>query len=78
MMYDNYGNNGMGSGFGWIFMFFTMALVVLAIVIVVRHLSNVNHSNGNEDKSLDILKHRYAKGDIDKKEFEEKRKDLKS
>jgi putative membrane protein len=76
MMYDNYGNNGMGSGFGWIFMFFMMAFVVLAVVLVVHHLSNANNSNRKEDNPLEVLKHRYAKGEIDKKQFDEIKKDL--
>lgn len=76
MMYDNYGNNGMGSGFGWIFMFFMMVLVVMAVILVVHHLSNPSNSNSRVDTSMDALKHRYAKGEITKKQFDEIKKDL--
>jgi putative membrane protein len=76
-MYDRFDNSGAGAG-NWFFMVLMMVLVVLAVVIVVHHLSNANDSSSKGDKSLEILKHRYAKGEIDKKEFEEKRKDLKS
>ena len=75
-MYDRY-NNGADAG-NWFLMILMMVLVVLAVVIVVRHLSNTSSYRSKEDTSIDILKIRYAKGEIDKKEFEEKRNDLKS
>lgn len=74
-MYDY----GYGSGYGvwgFIFMLFVMALVVAGIVIIVRYFSQ-NTTNGHgEDTALELLQKRYAKGEIDKKEFTEMRKDL--
>ena len=72
-------------GFGWIFIVVFWGLVVWAIVSLVRgnfgngHGCGHGHGEGThgKDKSpLEILKERYAKGEIDKKEFEEKKKDL--
>jgi putative membrane protein len=64
---------GYGGGFMW--------LIVLVLVgVVVYFLLQVSKSKGPEgsiiETPLDILKKRYAKGEIDKEEFEQKKKDL--
>ncbi len=77
MMYDGYYHNGGGDGSGGVFMLVTMGLLFLGIVLVVHHLNHSGHNTHKEDAALEILKNRYAKGEIEKKEFDEKRKDLK-
>ena len=76
--YNNYGDWGAGSMMGWFgggfMMFFFWALIIIFIVWVVREVGSKNSKSGSN--ALDILKERYAKGEIDKKEFEEKKKDL--
>ncbi|HID06727.1 MAG TPA: SHOCT domain-containing protein [Armatimonadetes bacterium] len=66
---------GFGGGFMWIF----WILLIVAIVWAVRAAGG-NGKNPPETRksALDILKERYAKGEIDQQEFEQKRKDLQS
>jgi len=52
-------------------------LVIAGIVLLVRYLSPHSRSKSSED-ALEILKRRYARGEIQKAEFEETRKDLES
>ncbi len=69
-------------GWGWIgigavHMLLFWALIVLAIVALVRYLSRTSSTDDKPDKSpIDVLKERYARGEIDKQEFEEKKRDL--
>ena len=77
-IYNGYDGWGVGSmmGFfgGGVMMIVFWALLIVFIVWVVREVSGKNsHSNSN---ALDILKERYAKGEISKEEFESKKKDI--
>ena len=63
-------------GGGWM-MIVWWILIIAVIVIGIRFFINV--TNGRSDQSdtpLDVLKKRYARGEIDKEEFEKRKKEL--
>jgi len=80
----NQGNNSMMNfgftpfgGFGWIFMILWWVLIIAGIVALIKWFMSQSRGNhGHEKSPLEILKGRYAKGEIDRKEFEDKKKDL--
>lgn len=67
-----------GWGFGGIMMFVFWAAVILLVIWAVKEVRRNDSGKPHSKSALDILKERYAKGEIDKKEFEEKKKDLSS
>lgn len=66
--------------FGPIMMIVFIAVVVVVIVLLVRWLGGPGHGGALHhppDKTpIDILKERFARGEIDKEEFEERRRVL--
>ena len=65
---------GIGMGWGWII---GLILLVLVIWLVVRATYQPSSSATQpEETALDVLKKRYARGEISKEEFEDKKKDL--
>ena len=84
MMGGGYGMMGpgmMGGYGGWwmvIPMLLVPILVVWGIVALVRGIawSGDPGCSGHGESALEVLRRRYARGDISKEEFEEKRKGL--
>jgi len=67
---------GMGFGFGWIVMIIFWALLILGIVYLVKMIAGSSKKEDKQDTAIDILKMRYAKGEISKEEFEKIKDDL--
>lgn len=67
-------------GIGMMFMMFVFwGLVIAGIVLAIRWLvrgAGGAAAGGGADRALDILRERYARGEIDRDEFEAKRRDL--
>lgn len=63
-----------GGGFMWIFWLFLLVLLIFIIKAVVGN--NPGSAPRQEDSPLDILKKRYARGDIDEDEFTRRRTEL--
>lgn len=60
--------------FGPIFMLLFWVFLIAGVVIAVKWVLGQGGKTG--ESALDILKKRYAKGEISKEEFEEKKKDI--
>lgn len=77
---DRFGEHccGMGYGMGWwwIIGFILLVAIIWLVVNAINQNKNKGSSHFGNKSALDILKERYARGEIDKQEFDERKKDL--
>ena len=51
-------------------------LIIAGIILLIKYLWEGGGARRGEEAALEVLKKRYARGEISKEEFEEKKKDL--
>lgn len=78
--YGGYGWDGMmgGMGIGLISMVLFWVLIIVGIVVLVKWLAGGPVAPGQPPTrtALDILRERYARGEVEREEFEQKKRDL--
>jgi putative membrane protein len=81
MMHDGRMMDGWGmmGPWMWFFMILFWALVLFGLVWTIRWLADRNKQRGekrNAESPMDVLKKRYAKGEISQEEFERMKRNL--
>ncbi len=74
-----WGGGGSGMGLGFLFMLVFWGLILTGVVLVVRWLWDQGRSIPRQEtpgSALEILRQRYARGEIPREEFEAKKRDL--
>jgi putative membrane protein len=61
---------------GWFMMTFWVVLIVTFVFLLVKGITQQRTHHAKEDSALEILKKRYARGEIDKEEYEQIKNDI--
>ena len=66
-----------GAGWGPMFMFIFWGLILVGVVALLRSFGTESSSRRRRQKTaIEIVQERYARGEIDRQEYEQKMKDL--
>ena len=65
--------HGYGGGMMWIFWILVIGVLIGFVAFASR---GANSRSGADKTALEILKERYARGEVDREEFEQKKEDL--
>lgn len=63
-----------GGGFMWIFWILIIAGIIFLFINLTK--GTMNKSQGESDSPIEILKKRYARGEIDEEEYQRRRNEL--
>lgn len=75
MMGSGYGNGMMGSM--WFFSLLFWVFIIAGAVFIVRWLTERKRDvSSSIESALDVLKKRYARGEIDRDTFEQMKRDI--
>ncbi len=66
-----FGNYGTTMGFGWVFMILFWGMIIFITLSLWK-----KNDYGKKETADEILKKRYARGEISKEEFERMKKDI--
>lgn len=71
------GMGGFGMGFGWLFWIIILGVIIWAVIKLVNSAQNRSgFSDKKDEDALEILKKRYARGEIGREEYEKMKRDL--
>ncbi len=77
MHWGNFGGMGIGGmGFGWLFTILFWVVVIVGLVYLIKYIIKANKKEERKETSEDILRKRYASGELTREEFTERMKDL--
>ena len=73
-MMNEYGH-GWGMGWWWLV---GVLIFVVAIWLILKAVNQSNRPSNSSKTPMDVLNDRYARGEIDQQEYEQRKRDLKS
>lgn len=72
----NFGYGGWMMGGMWLLPILFLALIIAGVLLVVRWMGNGRDKTSSAESPLDILRTRYAKGEIDRETFDKIKQDI--